>query len=371
MNDDPELLQQKLARLEAGEPLDELLAGLPESEASLLRLAAALRTLPGGLKPSGASAQRQALLRAATERNATPASPQPRTAARPRWLVPAVLAGGAAVFGLATLVLLAALAGLTWLRPAGPQPSPLAQSPDPRMATLNTAHGLVETQSAAGRWSVARAGDRVRAGQRVRTGSLSSVTLAFYDGSQARLGPNTEVSVDNLDAQTSGPRVVQLTQWLGDTEHHVAPSSDPASAYAVATPSGVGTAKGTVFHVLVTAALLARFDVDEGEVDVTSLDVTVVVIAGQSSTIVSGEPPQEPVFRISGEGQASEIGSTWRIAGRTFLTNSRTVVGGDPQPGDWVAFEGRILSDGTRFADRIVIVRRAALYPFHFSRFLL
>src|SRR5574337_1140637 len=71
------------------------------------------------------------------------------------------------------------------------------------------------------------------------------------------------------------------------------------------------------------------------------------------STSSPDQPPQQPVFHISGEGEVTAIGTTWRIGGQTFLTNSSTVIVGDPQIGDWVSVEGRILPDGTRFADRI------------------
>ncbi|HUF38131.1 MAG TPA: DUF5666 domain-containing protein, partial [Anaerolineales bacterium] len=49
----------------------------------------------------------------------------------------------------------------------------------------------------------------------------------------------------------------------------------------------------------------------------------------------------------------SSTSSSWNIAGRTFLTGSNTVVFGDPQPGDWVTFEGHLQSDGSRGIDRI------------------
>jgi hypothetical protein len=208
MNDPADLLQETLARLEAGEPLEGLLAGLPEAEAGLLRLAATLRALPAaGLAPHIAAAQRRKLLRAAEEKTTM----DNKSSARPRWLLPAAL-GGAAVLGLACVVLIAAVAGFAWLRQASPGQAPVAQAPNPQTAVLNDAHGLVEAQSADGNWTAARSGERFQAGQRVRTGSLSSVTLTFYDGSQARLGPNSEVSVDALDARRSGARVVRLTQ---------------------------------------------------------------------------------------------------------------------------------------------------------------
>ena len=46
----------------------------------------------------------------------------------------------------------------------------------------------------------------------------------------------------------------------------------------------------------------------------------------------------------------------WDIAGQKFVTGPETVIFGNPQPGDWVSFQGRQQPDGTRFADRIELL---------------
>ncbi len=392
MNDPFDALQDRLTRLEAGETLDAVCADLPEAEAGLVKMAAALWAVPAPDQAADVvAAQRDELLHAAKSfkaLNTLPRTDEIRRIGRParaRWVWPVALASGAAA-AFACVLVVAALAGAAWLwqsarQPAvaqhptpapGTAPEPAAPNavvfaaPDPQHAVLQSARGLVEIQASDGTWAAARAGHTIAAGQRLRTGALSSASLTFYDGSQARLGPNTEVSVDALDAQTAGPRVIALTQWIGETDHDVAPSTDAASRYEVATPSGVGSAKGTSFHVLVTVALLVRFDVDEGAVAVTSLNVTVIVVAGQTTLIPPGEPPQEPVFHIRGEGEVTERGDVWRIGGQTFLTNSSTTIIGDPQVGDWVAVEGRILPDGTHFADRITLLHRSTENKFSF-----
>ena len=52
----------------------------------------------------------------------------------------------------------------------------------------------------------------------------------------------------------------------------------------------------------------------------------------------------------------SSTTTSWDIAGQEFLTSDTTVIFGNPQPGDWVSFEGRLQPDGSRFADRIVLL---------------
>lgn len=355
-----DLLEERLARLEAGEPLEACLAGLPDEEAILLKKAALLRALPEtGTVPEQMAAGRQNFLRQAQETKKMTSQPSSSTArARPRWILPAALAGSALVLisCMTIFALVAGMVGLNWFRQARNIP---LEAPDPQTALLQEMHGLVEIQASDGTWSQATTETLVKAGQRVRTGELSSVTLAFYDGSEAAIGPQAEVSVDQLNAQKEGARVVAITQWLGESDHDVAASSNGSSQYTVNTPSGSGTAKGTVFHVVVSSTQVVRFDVDEGAVEVTNLNVTVIVIAGQSTVIVAGQPPEAPVFQMKGEGTVEEISATsWRIAGRTFLTNENTVIIGQPQVGDQVSFKARILPDGTLVADRISLLEQ-------------
>jgi uncharacterized protein DUF5666/FecR-like protein len=382
-------LDEGLARLEAGEPLEACIAGLPEEDAILVKKAATLRALKdGGLTSDKAAAQRSELLKFAKEKRTMGSQSNQRTT-RPRWLLPAAALSGVAALLLVCAVVASAATGLVWLwqKSQAPQAAqnatpvsapelgsgsvatnPIALvAPNPQSAILGDARGIVEVQGSTGVWTIAKDEQTVKAGQHIRTGGFSSVTLGFYDGSQTRLGPNAELSVDQLDAQKSGPRVIMLTQLLGESKHDVAKSSDPASHYEVHTPSGVGTAKGTSFRVFVTTALLVRFDVDEGAVAVTSLNTTVIVVAGQSTVIVSGEIPTQPVFRMSGEGKVEQTGSVWHIAGRTFRIDSDTVFIGHPEVGDLVAFEALIVTDGSPILVRVVLLSSAPENQFSFS----
>jgi hypothetical protein len=162
-------------------------------------------------------------------------------------------------------------------------------------------------------------------------------------------------------------RVIVLSQSHGESQHDVAKSNDPASRYEVHTPSGVGVAKGTSFRVFVTVTLFVRFVVDEGAVAVTNLDTTVVVVAGQITVINAGHTPTQPVFRIEGEGVVEKTGSVWHIAGRSFRTDSNTVFVGDPQVGDVVAFEARVVRDGSPILDSVVLLADTTENRFSFS----
>lgn len=422
MEDSARLLQERLEQLEAGKPLEACLADLSGEEADLLKLAAMLREVEYPERNSDIVAdQRARLLKlAATENSMSRRSPWdslksllPFPSGR---LLPLTVAASAVALLFICVIIGLVGAGFVWRSYQGARvaqnPSPsstsvvVAQKPspsltsvtvtpspasqvtpvenppsepikeatysvyvpllalpevrDPHTAALKELQGLVQVQASNGAWVMVNTRQTIVAGQRVRTGALSSAELLFYDGSRTFLGPNTEVSVDELDARVSdGPRVVALTQWIGETDHDVVPSENAASRYVVRTPSGTGEAKGTSFHVWVTAIQLVRFSVDEGAVAVTGLNVMVVVVAGQTTTIPVGGPPSEPYFRITGEGKVTQTGMTWIIGGQTFGTDENTVIVGNPQVGDWVSVMGHLLPDGSRVADRIVLLRRA------------
>jgi len=231
---------------------------------------------------------------------------------------------------------------------------------DASTASVQEPRGLVEIQAADGTWQVAHNGSTFKAGQRVRTGALSSAKLAFYDGSQASIGANAEISLDQLDAQrpATGFRTVIMTQWLGESEHHVAFRNDNGSRYEVKTPNGSGVARGTIFQVLVTADLLTHYTVIEGRVDVTNVNVTVIVVAGHITIINPNEAPSTPFFTVSGQGEVTALGETWTIGGQTFETTETTIIVGNPQIGDIVHVTGYMLPDGTLVATHIVLLHQ-------------
>lgn len=436
-----DVLQQKLTQLEMGYPLDEIQRDVPEQEARLLRLAAALQTTPFPAEDEAvAAAQRTRLLAAAREvtmkpspvsqeeTNPTPAAMFLRLldgarAHLDRWLQRRELVVGLGV----ALVMALLLIGVGLFRgqsdgqsPAVAEDEPLtlaetetepdgttapvteieavatavptptvaalaadaaATTPDHQLflpltagalqinaqtAVLETIHGITELQTAAGGWVVVPRITTLTAGQRIRTGALSQAALTFHDGSQAILRANSELTIEQLNAQRpeDGLRTIVLTQHVGESEHTVQFRNDGGSRYEVNTPAGSGIARGTQFRVLVTPLLLAEFAVSEGKVDVTGLRQTVSVVAGQTTAVLAGSPPDTPAFRIFGEGEVSQIGLVWIIAGQTFQINDRTRIIGDPQVGDLVRVEGRLLDDGGRLADRITLLRRAVVNRF-------
>ena len=377
------LFQERLAQLEAGESEEKCLADLPQDEALGLRKAIALRDIAHLVPlPGSFETQRADFLRFAKEKRSATMNLNPKKQGN-RWILPAALAGGVITI-FACLVIFSLVTGLAGMKfvtqlpeavrevlprqggdsaasttqAASPTQTAAIKPQAPQNAALAGLYGLVEVQDENGQWAAVQNNAQVQAPQHIRTGDLSSVTLKFYDGSEARLGPNSELSVDRLVVQEDGYRVISLTQISGESDHQVAASKNPESRYEVDTPAGQGTARGTRFHVTVSLTLFVRFDVDEGEVEFTNLNTTLIVVAGQSTTCAAGQAPSGPFFHEQGEGRVERVGATWRIAGNTLQTNTNTVTIGNPQVGDWVGYEAIVLLDGTRIVYRIFLLQR-------------
>lgn len=396
-----ERFQEEWARFEAGEALEECMTRLSDEDAALLQMAASLRSINAPARAEEhIAAQRANVLVAATQamrrvdhdRNGNMRIPAARV-----WLDAWRALPRPAMYAAASIALVAVvLFGIAVLGPAGPTavevqpPSEMAQvppavpdapsftqfipiirgvltAPNPQSAMLSETRGLVEMQASNGTWQTARSGALLQAGQRIRTQALSGATLLFYDGSQTRLGASTEMSVDELNAHSDGPRQILLTQWKGDSDHDVAPSGYAASRYEVNTPEGSATAKGTQFHVAVDEEQGTRIAVTEGVVAATGANVTVIVNVGRVTTIPVGEAPLEPAFFVSGEGVVTQTGETWVIGGLEFLTDENTVIIGNPQVDDRVSVEGHLLSSGDRVADLIVLLEHAEPDAFAFT----
>lgn len=232
----------------------------------------------------------------------------------------------------------------------------LTRSAGPDGARLQPAQGIVEVQDTAGNWSAAAGEQLLSAGGTVRTGELSSAVLTFPDGSQAVLGPGTQITIQELGF-SDGVQTVVLEQETGESRHQIASPSESQTNYEVHTPTGSAAAHGTQFSVSIASDRETRFAVEEGSVTISGSGEVVVVEAGQVSTVAAGEPPSPPAMRISGEGAVSQIGDSWIIAGQTFTVHEATLIIGDPHVGDIVHVEGRLLADNTRLADLIYLLR--------------
>ena len=233
MNAEDEL-QDRLARLAAGEALESCVTDLPADEAELLKVAATLQAMTYPVQAADSiTAQRDRLLQAAAARRGAALLPIRTPLSFPRRWTMLTMLPKPAKFALLGAVLVAIIAGLFLLRSnsTAVQTAQVNQTPgrytqfvpvinssrtitttDPGQAVAAETRGLVEVQTGSGSWTPINPGQALQAGQHIRTQSLSSAALLFYDGSQAQLGPQTEVAIEQLDARTTGPRTILLAQ---------------------------------------------------------------------------------------------------------------------------------------------------------------
>ena len=397
-------LQNLLNQIEAGEPIQDIKADLPDEFSELLDIASSLRaTQVPKRRAKVISNQRKKLLEIYKTNHKDIAHMENTTEEKTPDFMDSVLKKfvnltskltrkTAVILGGAVLVIFILLGqrssdgrsltdrpGMQDVNDAvqliganqGGTVDPLSikfESLDQQHAALINLRGIVEVKAKGGDWEPAAAGDLLSAGARIRSGNLSGLTLLFYDGSMINIGPNAKLTLNKVDAPKagSGPRTIVVTQLKGESEHNVAHSDDPDSLYEVNTPSGKSVATGTAFNVDVTETTLTIIIVTEGSVEVTNLNVTVILIAGQTTIVEPEEVPQTPEFYIGGEGKVNAIGWAWQIAGTDFVVDNDTIITGNPMVGDWVSFEGS--TDGvTRTATRITLLRRAPENAFEFS----
>lgn len=412
MNKTDDLLQQRLEQFENGVPLAECLSGLPPEEAELLQLAVQLQEIAVPAPATASvSAQRAAVLAAAVP----PANNPPMLAGF--WLfLKGLLATPTRQAGAFALAAVMVIAFLVWVNQPDGLETEMAQeitketavlinpdeaessanqesaeiaaiapeqAPDPatttflpiltaalptgpHLASLTDVQGFVQVQEAGEDWQTITGMAAVAAGAQIRTGALSSAKLTFYDNSQAHLGPDSGLTIEQLDAKQpdDGFRTVLLNQWQGESSHSVQFRHDGGSRYEVRTPDGSGIARGTQFQVAVSPEQFSRISVTEGRVDVSGSGRTVSVAAGSLTTIPANEPPSTPAFIITGQGELSAKGDTWIIAGQPFVVNSDTVIVGDPEIGDIVFVSGYLADDGQNVANRIELVRPSPVNQF-------
>ncbi len=373
MDEQEDRLQAGLESLELGKSLADVQQSMPEDESALLALAERLRSIEWSEQdPKQVEAQRKQVLIAYHNKEMEMNSQKYQPPAWLKgWRLPALLSAGAmtlvfviaVAIGLSSLVRTvrqAVFSGNTRYSQVDIKniDAKLASTKkiSPQQALLVNLHGLVEIQNGE-TWQAAQPGDTLEVSAHVRTGELSSAALLFKDGSSAFLSPNSELAIDTLNANPGrAGRDIVLVQVAGESDHDVAKVKAEGSRYLVQTASGSAAAHGTEFHVRVTEAQTFLF-VSEGTVEMSGLTSSVMVIAGQMTTVALEAEPEPPMNFFTGTGEVAYIGSSWVIAGQTLATQTSTLVMGAPQVGDIVFFEGHLLADQTSVVDLIVLVR--------------
>jgi hypothetical protein len=343
-----DLLQEKLEALEDGRALDEVLAELPEEARELGALISLASTLQTMAHPEPQIQSSLAALQSASVRKTI----RPTNWRRPvEWAWPRLAYAPIGV-GV-TLVLLIALVALSafglWI--AGPRAAHVVTAMD-----VVGVVGVGPDDSNEG-WELVNSGFQVKEGQRLRTGTEGSVTLVFFDGTRNTLGPDTDLTLSEVDGGWGNVLQVELSQQSGDTNHSVVPFQGKKSAYLVHTPSGTVSVHGTVFDISVDEMGQAHFVVDRGEVMVTGQDSEVVLKAGQATNVQPGGELENPSYQFKLEGILTDVeDDTWAINDVAFQVTSETQYeGGDPVYGAYAEVKGHVGEGGVLVADKVEV----------------
>jgi len=359
-----DILQNKLAGLESGQPLTKALEDLSSETAGLeplIRLAAAIRNMPHPeQEPEVVQAQRRQVLEAAqmearppqTQPAPSPSSTLPRQsqpfwAGWPSWKrlggAAVAAAAGAAVF---LCFVLSAGIGL-WLN------SRLQDT-----ARVETVIGQVQAANdqKGGTWKNLEAGDRVRQGQRLRTLGASYAALVFSEGSHTFLSTNTDITLARLNAASGGRLQVEIIQESGETQHQVTPLQGSESFFLVRTPAGAASVRGTNFSVKVGPGGLAHFAVNTGAVEVKKNGQTVPLAAGQATAARPDGAIDPPSYQLKIQGSllaVDEAAGIWNVSGMDFQVGENTIITAAPQLGDEIIVTGRVRAGLPQLADAI------------------
>lgn len=113
-------------------------------------------------------------------------------------------------------------------------------------ATLFVVQDPVEVAAPGGLFQPAFSGQSLGRGDSVRTGEAGIALLTYFDGSETQLVGSTELRIDAVPSQTSGPNAFQS---VGTTVNRTAPRPPGSSGSQTGSPSAVALVRGTTYVV--------------------------------------------------------------------------------------------------------------------------
>jgi hypothetical protein len=347
MNRYEDKLEKYLGMLDVGLSLDEVLNEIPAGDQNLrqsLILVTSLRSLPEPPVDPISARKQDIIIQQLIQSKANSRTRNPPFSLANWWYQIQKTFARAGILLFLLVIVTFTIFALQSLR-----------EPEERI-TVAYAIGQTEVRldPSSNRWSTVKPGDIITAGQQLRTGSGSSLTLDFQDGSRLVISSNTQLTVTTL-TRTEGDRLaVELTQHSGNTHHAVSKNRDPNSAYIVHTPTSEAMVLGTSFSVSVADDGRAFYTVQEGIVQVRSGIDTVALQAGFATFTQTGQRPATPQFSFSNHGELQHISDSFLIVDELeiFISN-QTIVDREIRVGDFVMVTGRILAGDRWVAETI------------------
>lgn len=164
-------------------------------------------------------------------------------------------------------------------------------------ATLKKKTGKVEKRKGLlGAWNDAKEGELFAESDAVRTGTQSFATLAFVDGSQVLIDPNTTavIRVSRLDKLD---RVAQadITLVKGSLLSRLSPQAQESGAFKLSAGSSEAIIRSGKFWASVGEASAAKISNYDGTLEVKSGEATITLKKNQGTVVLKGKGPIPPV----------------------------------------------------------------------------
>jgi hypothetical protein len=168
-------------------------------------------------------------------------------------------------------------------------------TPAPASARLTVFEGKAEAGDAGfASFHQVRSGDSLTQGAVLRTAAQTKASVTYPNSSQVRLDSNTQLHLNSVTRALDGTMKIDAFQSIGKTWSSLSQLAT-GSSYTIHAPnSTTAEVRGTEFEVIVEivgGVTVVRINVFAGIVAVTADGVTVVLTAGESTTITSAAPP--------------------------------------------------------------------------------
>lgn len=153
----------------------------------------------------------------------------------------------------------------------------LTITPEVAKAQLIIESGTVQIKTEGGSWIPAQNGTLLYQSDTIKTGRNTSVSIVLFKSSIIRLDSNTEVTINEILEQ-DGETHVKIQQDIGRTWNSISKLSG-IDNYEVQTPTTIASVRGTSFDVNVTANGKTDIGVENGTVNVSSVQNGTVIDA--------------------------------------------------------------------------------------------
>jgi len=254
------ILEKCLARLKAGEKIEDCLRQFPDRRAELEPLLSAAAELYAVPEISVSEDYR----RESHDRLLANIRNEERPVTARRFRLPQL---NFRVLAPAAMVALFAL--LFWLVSPGIIPTPVPATINPGKFSLSILSGNVETLAAGENvWQSVDNTTELITGTQVRTSADAHAVITFFDGSTTALDPGTEIEVAESSFVNALSAHIVLNQYSGETWNNVIGTGTEQPYYAVQTPLVTLVARGTSFSSKVDTSGATNLSVVKGTVTV-------------------------------------------------------------------------------------------------------